>query len=316
MKIIRGYNSSFTEDGIGLSIGVFDGVHLGHQAIIKQLINWGEKTKQPIAVMTFEPSPIEFLKPNQAPPRLTQLNQKIDFLQSLGISAVFILQFDERLANMSPIDFISKILVSRLKVQHLVIGYDWQFGKNRSGTPEILEKHGKKYGFGVSVVNPKQIDGQSIHSTKIRSAIADGNLNLASEMLSRPYTLRGRVVIGNRRGRQIGFPTANIEIGRQILPPSGVYATIVALNSSGAGLPKNYGSVTNIGIRPTFGQNDRQVEVHLFNFDQDIYGQELDLIFQKKIRTEREFPNSVSLIQQIHKDIKFAKSILGNLSNS
>ena len=310
MTIIQDYDPSFTRDGIGLSIGVFDGVHIGHQSILQRLYDWGQVSQLPTAVLTFEPSPAELLKPNLAPPKLTQSSQKIEILQSFGISEVFILRFNREISNMSATDFISGILADQLRVQHVVIGYDWHFGKNRGGTIATLEKYGKKYGFGVSVVEQRQIDGQSVHSTRIRSAIAEGNLELAKKMLTRPHTLRGRVISGDQRGRHIGFPTANIDAGRQVLPPSGVYATSVTLKNSNSERPTIYESVTNIGIQPTFGRNTSKIEVHILDFNQEIYGKELDVVFREKIRSEMEFPDIQCLAQQIREDIKVARSIL------
>ena len=312
MTIIQGYDPSFTRDGIGLSIGVFDGVHIGHQSILQKLYDWGQVAQLPTAVLTFEPSPIELLKPNLAPPKLTQSSQKIEILQSFGIGAAFTLRFNTETSNMSAADFISEILVDQLRTRHLVIGYDWHFGKDRGGTIETLEKYGEKYGFSISVVEQRQIDGQSVHSTKIRSAIAEGDLELAKAMLTRPHTLRGRVIRGDQRGRQIGFPTANIDAGRQVLPPSGVYATSVALKTSNSEFSTIYESVANIGIQPTFGRNDSKIEVHILDFNQEIYGKELDVVLQEKIRNEMEFPDTQCLAKQIREDIKAARSILSD----
>lgn len=310
MKVIDGYDTPITDSGVVLTVGIFDGIHLGHQTVFEEILRWGKTRQLPTAVMTFDPSPTEFLQPNHAPPRLTQLSQKIDILRSFSLDAVFVLKFDARLASTSPEDFILLILVQQLKVRHLVIGYDWHFGQNRSGNPEMLQAYGRKYGFGVTVVEPQQVDGISVHSTQIRSTIVEGNLDLVRTMLGRPYTVRGSVVRGSQHGQSLGFPTANIDAGRQMLPPNGVYAVWAILNSpSGCGTTTYFG-VANIGIRPTFGGDKRQTEVHLLNFNQDIYGQELDLIFCQKIREEHKFPDLATLANQIRRDIVVARSAL------
>jgi len=310
LLVIDSYDSPITNSGIVLTIGIFDGIHLGHQTVFEEILRWGKMRQLPTTVMTFDPSPTEFLRPDHAPPRLTQLSQKIDILRSFGLDAVFVLKFDARLASTAPEDFISLILVQQLKVRHLVIGYDWHFGQNRSGNTEMLQAYGKKYGFGVTVVEPQQVDGVSVHSTQIRSAIIEGNLDLVRTMLGHPYTVRGSVVSGNQHGQSLGFPTANIEAGRQMLPPNGVYAVRAILNPSGDCGAITYFGVANIGIRPTFGGDKRQAEVHLLNFDQDIYGQELDLIFCQKIREEHKFPDLATLANQIRRDIVVAQSAL------
>jgi riboflavin kinase/FMN adenylyltransferase len=205
---------------------------------------------------------------------------------------------------MSPDTFVRQVLLQRLHAKWVVVGYEWQFGKGRSGNTEVLKQLGERYQFGVTIVGPTQLHGVPVHSTRIREAIADGNLDLASQLLGRRYSIMGEIVKGEGRGRQIGFPTANINVGEQMLPPNGVYAIQAKLEG------QMFDGVLNMGTRPTFDGVKFQIESHLFHFGEMAYGKEIEIFFIEKIRDEQVFPDPEALVDQIKQDIAAAKAIL------
>ena len=212
--------------------------------------------------------------------------------------------FDAYLQQMSPDTFVQQVLLQRLHAKQVIIGYDWQFGKGRSGNAEALRQLGDRYQFGVMIVGPVQFHGTPVHSTRVREAIAGSNLDIVSELLGRRYSIMGEIVKGEGRGRQIGFPTANIDAGNQMLPPSGVYAIQVKLEG------RMFDGVLNMGTRPTFDGEKFQIETHLFDFEEMVYGKKIEIFFIEKIRDERKFPNPEMLVDQIKQDIATAKAIL------
>ena len=287
-----------------LTFGVFDGLHIGHQDVLKTVRERADADNLTSVLFGFYPHPLTFLAPDKCPPVLMCLPKRVEILKQLGIDVAIFVNFNEQIASMSPWTFVNRILLELCSAKHVVVGYACQFGKDREGNAELLKSIGQESGFGVTVVPPTQLNGLPVHSTRIRQAIGRGDLGLASQLLGRTYSLRGTIVQGDGQGRQIGFPTANIEPGAQLCPPNGVYAIRAKLAN------RWLDGVLNIGIRPTFDGTKFQVESHLFDFDEDIYGETIEIFFIEKIRNERKFSDIQTLVQQIHRDIAIAHKIL------
>ena len=287
-----------------LTFGVFDGLHIGHQDVLKTVHEHADADNLTSVLFGFYPHPLTFLAPDKCPPVLMCLPKRVEILEQLGIDVAIFVNFNEQIASMSPWTFVNRILLELCSAKHVVVGYACQFGKDREGNAELLKSIGQESGFGVTVVPPTQLNGLPVHSTRIRQAIGRGDLGLASQLLGRTYSLRGTIVQGDGRGRQIGFPTANIEPGAQLCPPNGVYAIRAKL------VNRWLDGVLNIGIRPTFDGTKFQVESHLFDFDEDVYGETIEIFFIEKIRNERKFSDIQTLVQQIHRDIAVAHKIL------
>lgn len=289
-----------------VTFGVFDGIHLGHQAVINTLLKHAAHDNLASVLVGFYPHPLAFLAPERCPPLLTPLSKRVEILQQFGVDEIVMLSFDAQIASMSPEAFVERVLLEKCRAKHVVVGYACQFGKNRAGNAERLVELSNGYAFDVSVVPPTEIDGAPVHSTRIREALAQGDLRQSAQLLGRPYSLIGKVVHGDGRGREIGFPTANIETQNQVYPPNGVYAIRAKLEE------RWLDGVLNIGMRPTFNGVNIQVEGHFFNFDEIIYGKLVEIFFVKKIRSERKFPNIEFLVQQIQRDIAAATEILAS----
>jgi riboflavin kinase / FMN adenylyltransferase len=304
MRIIRriSYLPLF-ERGSVLTIGNFDGVHLGHKSVIKKLVQRSKELGLPVVIMIFEPQPLEYFLGTNAPPRLTRLREKILHLAKLPVDDLVIVRFNKQIADFDAGQFIDDVLVKRLNVKHLVIGDDFRFGKDRQGDFNLLREKGKAFGFQVQDTGTFLIAGQRVSSTLIRNALAAGNLDNAEAMLGYPYSVCGRIVHGNKRGRTMGYPTANILMVRKNSPVSGVYAVTM----TGFG-DREYQGVANVGIRPTVdGSNNVVLETFLFDFDQDIYGYYVEVHFKQKLRAERRFQTVDELKEQIVNDVAEAK---------
>ncbi|MFU2048059.1 bifunctional riboflavin kinase/FAD synthetase [Avibacterium gallinarum] len=304
MRLLRGLNHlpPALQQGCALTIGNFDGVHLGHQAVLRHLREKVTALSLPMVVMLFEPQPSEYFMGDKAPPRLMRLRDKLSALADLGVDYVVRIKFDRAFASLSAEQFIQEYLVQRLKVKFLSIGDDFRFGAGRQGDFALLQQAGEKYGFTVEDNCSFQLNEQRISSTAIRQALAEDDLAHAQQLLGKPYCIYGRVVQGNKLGRTIGFPTANIRLQRQVNPVKGVYAVKAKL-PNGA----EYEGVANIGRRPTINGVKQLLEVHLFDFKQDIYGQPLQVELCHKIRDEVKFPSFDALKEQIAKDVEVAK---------
>lgn len=289
-----------------VTFGVFDGIHLGHQAVINTLLQRAVQDNLMSVLVGFYPHPLAFLAPERCPSILTPLSKRVEILQQFDIDEVVMLNFDAQIASMSPESFVECVLLEKCRAKHVVVGYACQFGKNRAGNAERLMEFSEKYAFDVSVVPPTEIEGAPVHSTRIREALAQGDLERSLQLLGRPYSLIGNVVHGEGRGRQIGFPTANIETHNQVYPPNGVYAIRAKLEK------RWLKGVLNIGMRPTFNGVNIQVEGHFFDFNEMIYGKPVEIFFVEKIRNERKFPGPEFLIQQIQRDIAAATEILAS----
>ena len=304
MELIRGiHNLRPRHRGCVATIGNFDGVHLGHQAVLGQLAEQAESMGLPMVVITFEPQPQEFFAPSEARPRLTRLREKYQALKRYSVDRVLCLRFDQRLASMPAEDFIDQVLVEGLDVKYLVVGDDFRFGRQRLGTFELLHQYGQQAGFPVVNMHTFSIDGERVSSTRVRDALEQGDLALAEKLLGRPYRMCGRVAHGDKRGRTIGFPTANIHLHRKTSPVQGVYA-VEMFGIEGEPVK----GVANVGNRPTVDGTRSLLEVHLFDFAADIYGQYVHVHFLHKIRTEMKFDSFERLKLQIQADEKRARA--------
>ncbi len=284
--------------GSAVSIGSFDGVHLGHQAVLTELIQQAKSNGLFSVAMTFEPQPREYFNELRAPARLMRLREKVEVLSSLGIDQIVCLKFNKVLRALSAQDFIIRVLVEGLRVKHLIVGDDFRFGCDRSGDFSMLYEYGKANGFSVKNTDTFESQGERISSTLVRRIINEGDFPRAAELLGRPFEIKGRVMHGKKLGRKLGFPTANININRLRAPLSGVYAVLVKTES------EIFEGAANVGIRPTIGDLERPLlEVHIFNFDRDIYGSFLRVEFLHKIRDELKFNDLGRLATRIQKDM-------------
>lgn len=307
MKFIRGIHNLRTQpDGCVLTIGNFDGVHRGHQALLARLCEEGRQRGLPVVVMLFEPQPLELFAADKAPARLTRLRDKLKYLAQAGVDAVLCVRFDRRFAAVSAQSFVNDLLVDRLGVRFLAVGDDFRFGAGREGDFLLLQKAGEEYGFDVISTQTFSEGGKRISSTAIRQALANDDLTLAQSLLGHPFTLSGRVVHGDALGRTIGFPTANILLRRIVSPVKGVYAVEV-YGLSEQPLP----GVANIGTRPTVAGLRQQLEVHLLDVTMDMYGRHVDVVLRQKIRNEQRFPSLDALKEQIAKDVVTAREFFG-----
>jgi riboflavin kinase/FMN adenylyltransferase len=302
MQIFRHYeNLPTAARGATVAIGNFDGVHLGHQALLKHAKTLGDK----LGVLVFEPHPQEFFKPGGERFRLTPFRAKARLLERFGVDALYALHFDAAFAALSAEDFVTKVLVQGLGVKHIVVGQDFQFGKGRAGNIEFLKTRGREQGFAVSTFDLVGAGPQAkISSTRIREALRDGKPDVAAALLGHAWTVEGRVEQGDKRGRTIGFPTANVSLEGYLEPALGVYAVRVEI----AG--KSYNGVANFGRRPTFDKKDVLLEVHIFDFKGDIYGQQIVVAFVAYLRPEQKFAGLDALKAQIAKDSERARTIL------
>jgi riboflavin kinase / FMN adenylyltransferase len=302
-KLIRGlYNIIAQNQGGVVTIGNFDGVHLGHKALIEKVKNNAKNLQVPSIVITFEPQPMEFFAPEKKIARLTRWREKFAALAETEIDAVLLLSFNRELASWRADEFIKRVLVDRLAVKQVIVGDDFRFGYQREGDFSFLQKKGEESGFSVDNMPSVIMNHDRVSSTRIRQALTAGNLDIAAQLLGRPYTMMGRVVHGDKLGRQLGFPTANIYLHRAVTPVHGIH--IVRMH----GIDKNpLAGVANIGTRPTIGGTRSLLEVYLFNFDRDIYDRQVCVEFCKKIRDEEHFDNLELLKNAIADDAAIAR---------
>lgn len=307
--IIRGLvNLRRFVNGCVVTIGNFDGVHLGHQAVIKKLSNKGKLLSLPVVIVLFEPQPREYFQGQNVPQRLTRLREKIQNLRKLPIDYVVVLRFDRKLAMQEPEEFIESILVEKLNTKYLVLGDDFRFGNKRRGDFKLLCDLSPQYGFEVDDTGSVHVNGSRVSSTLIRKHLLGGDLVTASEMLGRPYSVCGRIIHGEKRGRKLGFPTANVRMLRKNTPIHGVFAVTM---TDVQGWHKK--GVANVGTRPTVDQNESVfVETHLLDFDGDLYGKTVEVHFHKKIRDEVKFATIGALQAQIQNDVREAREFLLN----
>jgi riboflavin kinase / FMN adenylyltransferase len=290
-----------------LTVGVFDGVHLGHKYLIARLVAAAKERHMQSGVITFRRHPREVLSPSLMLPRLTDPQQKVELLKQEGVDAVVVLSFDGEMSSISARDFVV-LLQNKLRMKGLVVGPDFALGKNREGDIDTLRKMGQEMGFDITVVSPKRVSRAIVSSTAIRKAMAAGDVKKVNSMLGRPFSLIGRVVSGSHRGgSQLGFPTINLDVdANQALPPDGVYATRTHIDG------KTYQSMTNVGTRPTFGGESRTIESHILDFQGDVYGHEARLDFIGRLRDEVKFESVDALKKQIAKDIVKGRAMLAS----
>lgn len=284
-----------------LALGNFDGIHLAHQKMFELTRKLAKDLKTSPAVYTFDPHPVKILSPASTPPLIGTLRQKIKWIRKNKMKALILEPFDKHFAQLNPEEFFEQILVKTLKAKGLVVGYDFTFGKARSGNLEKLEKLCQKHGILLKVLPAFHFKNTLVSSTQIRHFILNGKILEANLLLGRPFTIQSTVVRGQGIGRTLNFPTANLLVGNELLPLSGVYATFAKI-----GL-RRYRSVTNIGWRPTFHGNRLTIETHILNLKKNLYGKKLALSFIGRIRDEKKFSSPEELVKQIHEDIELAK---------
>ena len=307
MQIFRTFEAIASKfEKVCLAIGVFDGVHLGHQRVIFQARDDAKLIGGHSVVLTFDPHPMQVLCPEKAPPLLTSTRHKLALIEGLGVDACLILTFDKPFAETSATEFLRQLVHTCGGLAELCVGTRFRFGHNREGDVRLMENFALQNGFKVREIKPVRVNDEMVSSTSIRQRILQGQLDRAAAMLGRPYSVSGKVEPGDHRGHKIGFPTANVDPNGEVLPPDGVYAVRVAIDK------RRLGGVANIGVRPTFSGSSqgRMLEVHILDFNGDIYGAEIGLEFVENLRPERRFDSVSSLQQQIRNDIQGARRIL------
>jgi riboflavin kinase/FMN adenylyltransferase len=294
-------------DKKAVTIGNFDGIHAGHQAMLARLAAHADLVGAAPAVLTFEPHPREIFTPDSAPTRLTSLREKLEILRNLGVAHVHVCRFTKAFAALSPEEFVRRILVEGMNAKYVLVGDDFRFGAKRAGDFALMQQLGKTFGFEAEAMHTVEVAGQRASSTAVRDALAGGNMALAEKLLGRPYSISGRVVGGDRLGREIGYPTANIQLKHNKPPVKGIFAVRVQ------GLDKpDWPGVASLGTRPTVHANGKPtLEVHLFDFNRSIYREHLRVEFLHKLRDEEKFADLPALIAQIDLDAKLARELLG-----
>ena len=292
--------------GTVATVGTFDGVHRGHWEVLQEIRRRAEATGRRSVLVTFDPHPLRIVRPEHAPPLLTTPIEKKEILAESGLDYAVFISFTRPLARYSPRRFVEEILVGRLGVDELVIGYDHGFGRDRSGDAETLRAIGAELGFVVDVVPSVETDGEPVSSSRIRRAVAEGRMPEARACLGRPYSVRGIVVRGDGRGRHLGFPTANLKVGNadKLMPPSGIYAVRGVLRTG------TYQGALHLGPRPTFKGSPPTVELHLLDFDDDLYGEEVRVDFVQLLREVRPFDSVAALVAQMRADVEAARGVL------
>ena len=288
-----------------LAIGVFDGVHRGHQAVISTSADHAAASCGTPVVVTFDPHPEKVLRPQAAPHLLSATEHKIALIRALGVEHLLIITFDKQFAATEPEDFVQKLVIHSKPLREICVGHEWSFGKNRRGNLDLLKKLGAKFNFDVVGIPPVKINGAVVSSTAIRQAIEKGDLAKAAEMLGREYTILGTVTRGDNLGKKIGFPTANLSAHSEQFPPNGVYVAEARIDG------ELYRGVINLGIRPTVssGKSERVLEIHLFDFNRDVYGHDVEVRFLKFLRSEKKFQDLDTLVQQIRQDVEQARQL-------
>jgi riboflavin kinase/FMN adenylyltransferase len=306
MKVVRGLEDIPQEfRDAYVTIGNFDGVHLGHIPILKKIIEEAHGENRKALVITFDPHPKKVLHPDIKPFYLiTTLEEKIQLLEEVGIDGVILLPFSLEFSKISAEAFVNQILWYTLHIRKIFVGHDYSFGKNKVGNVTFLANKGKKFGFGVEVFSAVKFGDETISSTRLRYAILNGNVKMAMRLLGRPYIISGTVIPGKSRGTALGIPTANIKPEKELIPAEGVYAVIVQLEDN------RYRGVLNIGFNPTFSDNERSIEVYILDFSENIYGKSVKVFFIDRIRDEVKFDTPEQLVGQIKQDVEQALVIL------
>jgi riboflavin kinase/FMN adenylyltransferase len=301
MKCFEGSRGFSPPAETSLTIGNFDGVHLGHRELLRRVVAHARELGAIAVVLTFSPHPIRYFSPSARFYEITTLQEKAARLEELGIDALVVESFTGEIGGMRPEEFAATVIHARLRARFVTVGYDFTFGRNRTGSPAMLSRLGRELGFSVDIVPPLLRGGAIVSSSRIRELLLAGRVREAEELLCRPYRLSGEVIPGAARGRKLGFPTANIRVEQELLPLPGVY--VVDAEVSGA----VHRGVANVGFNPTFGENSLGVEVHLLDFDGDLYGREMAVWFRDRVRDERKFQTAEELVRQIEKDAEYTR---------
>ena len=293
-----------------LAIGVFDGVHRGHQAVISTAARHAEEADGTAVVVTFDPHPAKILRPQESPRLLTATQHKIELIRALGVSHLLVLKFDRELASTAPADFVRQLVAAAKPLREICVGQEWSFGRNRAGNLTLLKELGAEHDFNVVGVEPVTAADMIVSSTAIRRAVEAGDFETAARMLGRNYTILGTVEEGKHLGRSLGFPTANLSAHSEQFPPNGVYAAEGLLEG------KTLRGVVNLGVRPTIASDlpQRVLEFHVFDLDRDLYGKDIELRFLQYLRSEQKFENLAALREQIARDVKSAQQIFAAIS--
>lgn len=305
MRITHGFHP--LKQPHAVTIGNFDGLHVGHQAMLTRLQHVARERPLPTCVLSFEPHPREFFSPENAPARLSSLREKAEWLDQTGIDRLHVFRFNRAFSTLAASEFIQRILVDTLHARYVLVGDDFRYGAQRAGDFTLLVEQGRSAGFDAEALSTVQIDGERASSTAVRTALATGDLAHAARLLGRPYSICGRVMHGDKLGRELGYPTANVQIQHNRPPLSGIFAVTVS-NINGRDLP----GVASLGVRPTIKTTTATpvLEVHLFDFDTQLYGRRIRVNFLHKLRDEAKFPDLPSLIAQIGRDVDEAKQFL------
>ncbi|HEU4601754.1 MAG TPA: bifunctional riboflavin kinase/FAD synthetase [Steroidobacteraceae bacterium] len=312
MELVRGlHNLRTRSEGCALTIGAFDGIHLGHQEMLRVLRVEAQRYNVPAVVLSFEPTPREFFAKENAPARLTRFREKFALLQRFGVDRFVCLRFDAQLRSLSKDQFIAGIVCSKLGARHVIVGHDFRFARNLEGTVESLRESGAHHGFGVTEVAPFKVGDERVSSSAVRGALERGELEHARRLLGRRYCMTGKVIHGAKLGRKLGYPTANLRLHRRTSPLLGVFA----VRASGAGL-QNAPAVASLGTRPVVNGQELLLEVHVFDADLDLYGAYLDVEFVAKLRDEQWFASMDELVRQMDRDAAAARAILKRLAVS
>lgn len=301
MIVVRGSSEFTSETGVSLTVGNFDGVHLGHRELLRRTVARGREAETIAVALTFIPHPVRFFSPGARFYEITGEEEKIDLIAQTGIDVLVIDAFDGAIGGMWPEEFARQILARRLRARWVTVGYDFTFGRNRTGSPALLAEVGQELGFEVDVVPPLLRGGLIVSSTRIRGLLLAGRVREAEELLCRPYRMSGPVVTGAGRGKDMGFPTANVRFSQELVPLPGVY--VVEAEVGGVW----HRSVASVGFNPTFGENSLGLEVHVMDFHRDIYGEKIAVYFRDRIRDERKYKSVQELVRQIEKDVQYAR---------
>lgn len=305
MEVIRHIESCRRFSHPIVSLGNFDGVHLGHRAILTKAVHEARVRNGTALVLTFHPHPLTVLRPNAPLPLIFSLREKLLLLRSLEVHGVILQRFSSSFSQLTAEEFVRRYLIDSIGVKKVIIGHNVSFGHRRSGNAETLVQFGQQFGFAVEVVGPVVIGGKEVSSTAIRTLLGTGNMREVTTLLGCSYSVSGRVEKGFQRGRTIGFPTANLRPRKDLLLPNGVYAVTVDVNAQ-----TTVQGVANVGMNPTFNNNRRTIEAHLFDFSADLYGKRLRVNFVEHLREERKFPSVSELVRQIQADAEHARAVL------
>ena len=309
MKVCRSIEEcNLPPSGTVVTMGNFDGIHIGHQKLVRNAVSDATDGGRLAVVLTFEPHPLKVLAPERAPRLILNHDDKMELLEKLGLDVVMIQKFDREFASIQAEEFVKEYLLKGLKVNKMWVGRDVRFGRGRSGTAESLSRWGREQKFEVGIVEPIMIDGARVSSSRIREMIDDGRVAQIRPMLGRYHFVSGEIVTGKRRGRELGFPTANLAARTDLVPKDGIYATLFELDG------RRSLSVTSVGVNPTFGEGPRTIETFIFDFTQEIYGRAVKISFVDRIREECQFAGVSALIAQIREDVKAACAIFERLN--